>query len=311
MARQEIAVKHLDYAVYDAFSAVPYGGSPAALVAGAGSLRADQMQRIAKEFGAPATGFITAVDGEVVSARFFSTQTEYPMCGHGSIALATWLVDRGVVRIDRKSVNKLVLRTPGGSASLEVRVSAEGISEVMLSLPPADPHHDVAHLRDIVPLLGASYSQVAAELPLATTHVDFNHFFIPFDSLASIDNLTPDFTALANFCRANSIDTVMAFSLQTESPGNTVHCREFAPAVGTPEVAATGTTNRALACYLHACGAVEMPRNGIRTLVSEQGYAMGRPSLVRSELEFKDGLVSLVRVGGTCSQVMEGRLRVS
>ena len=46
------------FAVYDAFSDVPFGGSQACIVSGAGSFDAGLRERIAKEIGMPATGFI-------------------------------------------------------------------------------------------------------------------------------------------------------------------------------------------------------------------------------------------------------------
>ena len=131
-------IMHLDYAIYNAFSPIPYGGSPAALVADADSLSAEQMQRMAVEFGAPATGFITGFDGETVNVRFFSTRTEYPMCGHGTIALASWLVEQGAISPDTGCHTALTLKTPASSARLEVWMRETGMTESRLTLQPAE-----------------------------------------------------------------------------------------------------------------------------------------------------------------------------
>ena len=61
----------------------------------AASLTAEQMQAVAREIGAPATGFVQRATASSVDVRFFSTQTEYGMCGHGTLGLMTWLVERG------------------------------------------------------------------------------------------------------------------------------------------------------------------------------------------------------------------------
>ncbi len=300
----------LDYAVYDAFSANPYGGSIAALVADAQDLNADQMQQIAKEFGAPATGFITGFDGTTVDIRFFSTQTEYPMCGHGTIALACLLVERGHISLDELTSKSLIIRTPASQTNLTINHSSSGQPEAMLALQAASFKHFMGQLSEVAKILGVASEQILSELPMATTSTDFNHLIIPFTTLEAVDSLAPNFIALSEFCRINTIDTVMVYCLDTENNKHTVHCREFAPAVGTNEAAATGTTNRALACYLHTYKVIDMPENGTKTIYAEQGYAMGRPSVVKSEILLKNAQVVQVNVGGVATCVMEGKLTI-
>ena len=65
-------------------------------------------------------------------------------------------------------------------------------------------------------------------------------------------------------------------TLETDDQAHTLHCREFALAVGTNEAAATGTTNRALACYLHDYQVLPMLESGTFTILAEQGYAIIR-----------------------------------
>jgi len=44
--------------LFDSFSEQPFGGSPAGIIYGAADLAASDMQKIAKEIGAPATCFV-------------------------------------------------------------------------------------------------------------------------------------------------------------------------------------------------------------------------------------------------------------
>ena len=44
--------------LFDSFSEQPFGGSPAGVIYGAADLAASDMQKIAKEIGAPATCFV-------------------------------------------------------------------------------------------------------------------------------------------------------------------------------------------------------------------------------------------------------------
>ena len=306
-----MATIELDYAVYDAFATQAFGGSPAALVAGAEILTAEQMQRIAQEFAAPATGFITGFDGETVDVRFFSTQTEYPMCGHGTIALASWLADRGDIDLASEKIKMLTLRTPTSKARLELCGSDTGRPRALLGLLAAEFERFTGDVAEVNEILGANPEQLLTSPAPAITYSDFNHLILAFGSLAAVDELSPNFSALSAYCRTHSIDTIMVYSLETDNQAYTLHCREFAPAVGTNEVAATGTTNRALACYLHDYQVLAMPKSGTFTILAEQGYAMQRPSIVRSDVNITNGQIESVNVGGVATKVMQGTLTLT
>ena len=55
--RQQLPLK-----IYDCFTSTPFGGNMGGLVLDAGLLADAEMQVIAKEINAPATGFVTALD---------------------------------------------------------------------------------------------------------------------------------------------------------------------------------------------------------------------------------------------------------
>ena len=83
-----------------------------------------------------------------------------------------------------------------------------------------------------------------------------------------------------------------------------IRCRDFCPAVGTPEAAATGTTNRALACCLVRSN-LAGTGTGSSVVVAVQGVEMGRPSLIRTEVTMVDGLPTRLHVGGVATRVPE------
>ena len=297
-------------ALFDAFSESPLGGSVAGMVADAGDLDANRMQRIAREFGAPATAFLTAVEDARVDVRFFSTLTEYPMCGHGTVGLMTWLVERGVLALDGDRALPATLRTPAGSAPVEVRRRADGRVVVMLSLDAVDFEPSPLGAADLAPLLGVSGGAFAAHPPVELTRSEFTHVVARVGGLDAMRALKPDFGAIAERCRALGVHTLALFTTETEDPAHTLHCREFCPAVGTPEAPASGTTNRALACYLLRHGLIAPPPDGEATVIAEQGYVMGRPSLIRTEVTLAGGEPARIRVGGVATKSMEGTLYV-
>ena len=296
------------YVIYSAFSDTRFGGSKAALVDNANTLDENQMQDIAKDFGLPATGFITGVSDNQVNIRFFSTQTEYPMCGHASIALATWLVDHRKWFDHNNGTESIKLMTPESSAMIQISKDRANKTLAMLKLDHADCEMFGADKIALTEIMGLTSEQLNSEFPIALTRSDFVHLIVPMNNLAAMSAINADFDAIADYCRKYGIDTMMLFTTETNLAQHTVHCREFAPAVGTPETAATGTTNRALACYLFDHAVVKSPANGCINIIAEQGVEMGRPSLIHTELQVQAGEISSIRVGGNATLLMAGLL---
>ena len=292
-----------DFALFDAFSQHPFGGSRAGLVADAGALTAGQMQAAAIEIGAPATAFITHLETNHVDVRFFSTLSEYPMCGHATLGLLTWLVERGDIRVRAKTA-RVNLSTPAASSVVDICRRLDDRIEVMLNLRPATLEAANVEWSEISELFATALSDRATS-PLAISRSEFNHLIVPLANLEVMASLTPNFSAIAEFSRYLGVDTVVLFCLDTVHADSTVHCREFCPAVGTDEAPAAGTTNRALAGYLFAHGLLTGEQH---VVIAEQGFEMGRPSKVRTELSFRDGQLTALRVGGIATKTIEGQI---
>jgi trans-2,3-dihydro-3-hydroxyanthranilate isomerase len=98
---------------------------------------------------------------------------------------------------------------------------------------------------------------------------------------------------------------VYCLALDPKIEGNHLRARMFAPAMGIDEDPATGAAASALAGYL---GSRE-PDGALRWVI-EQGFEMGRPSLLEVEADKQDGEITAVRVGGKCVLVSEGVMEV-
>jgi trans-2,3-dihydro-3-hydroxyanthranilate isomerase len=100
---------------------------------------------------------------------------------------------------------------------------------------------------------------------------------------------------------------MMVFALDPERPGSDVRARVFVPGLSVPEDPATGSACAALAGYL----AARTPRdNATLRWTVEQGFEMGRPSILHLEVDKAGGAITAVRVGGSSVLVSEGRMRV-
>jgi trans-2,3-dihydro-3-hydroxyanthranilate isomerase len=98
---------------------------------------------------------------------------------------------------------------------------------------------------------------------------------------------------------------VFVFATEAELIGHDIRARMFAPGIGVPEDPATGSACVALGGYL----AARDPRfDGSLRWVVEQGFEMGRPSILEVEADKKDGRVTAARVGGSTVVVCEGSM---
>ena len=296
--------------LYSAFTDTPFGGSHAGIIYDGEAVSTEKMQQIAREVRAPATCFVMKVDGRDVHVRFFSTAQEYPMCGHGTLALMTGLIARGYLDIPQGATENVHLHTTTNSALVRVTHQNDGQVEVMLNLEPAE--FEAASIDDdeFRTVFGGSPDDLEPSLPIESTASDFSHLLVPMASLAGVQSLSPDFARLHDYCERADIDTVMCFCRQTVKAENTVHCREFAPRSGTPEVPAAGTTNRPLACYLARHGLINAQGDAPCIVRAEQGYEIERPSLVTTRMALDENVPTDIWVGGLATQVVRGQFSV-
>ncbi len=296
----------LPLALYDAFSDTPFGGSQAAVVSDAGTLDEATMARVAGELGYPAVCFVGAAGEGRVEARFRSTVMELPMCGHGTIALMTRMVEQGHVAMP----SRVELRLPRSRTRVTVSAGSGSRPLVMLEVtPPAFRHDDVDKDR-LAGLLGLEPDILARDHPLETACGDFVHLVVPLPGLDAMQRVSPDFPGIAALCHDHAIETVVLFTTETLDPWSTLHVRDFCPAVGVAESAAAGTTNAALAGYLIRHRIVSPDPGGRVHVRTEQGVEIGRASRIVSRAVIENDTIASLEVGGMATRTVDGLLHL-
>ncbi len=298
------------YAVYDAFSDVVFGGSQGGIVLEAGGIDAGQRLQIARELGLPAICFVSSYSATSITARFQSTEREYPMCGHGTICLMTHMLELGVLGWNGQDRIDVELDLPATSAKVEVHRRKDGRSLVMLDISPPEFRHDRLDEEKLAGLLGLNTSDLNQKLPVETALGDFVHLIVPVKALAAMQAIKPDFSVIAQFCKEHGLETIACFSLQVEQSDHHIHVRDFCPSVGVPESAAAGTTNAALTGYLVRHGLVAQQANAKITVKAEQGLEIQRPSSIQSVATMKEGKIIRLQIGGIATKVLDGHLHV-
>jgi len=304
-------MRTVPFSLYDAFSENSFGGSQGAVIYDATKFTPELRLQIARELGYPATCFIEGVIGNSATARFQSTQREYLMCGHGTICLMSSLVEIDAFEWDGVGTISIDLHLPTTTATVEISHNKDDRILVMLdiALPTFSPN--TSGTAELTNLLGLSSKELHTGLPLEIAIGDFTHLVVPVGKLSAMKKISPDFDGLRSFCKRNNIETVATFSMEVENPLNTIHVRDFCPAVGVAESAAAGTTNAALTAYLIRHSLVQPGNNGQISVNAEQGLEINRPSKIQSIAHMNNGAISRLQVGGVATKVLDGNMYLS
>ena len=300
----------LPFALYDAFSDTAFGGSQAGIVSDAERLDVDTRRRVAREIGAPATGFVTESGDRSIGAQFLSPIAELPMCGHGTIGLMTRMVEQGILNWNGSDRIGVELRLPSATAAVEISRREDGRPLVMLDIQPPSFREDTLDAEHLGRLLGLGQEDFGQNWPMEIASGDFVHLVVPVKDLGAMRKITPDFGGLVRYCREHGIGTVAVFCTEVERPDHTLHVRDFCPAVGVQESAAAGTTNAALTSYLIRHDIVRENSGGRVVVQAEQGHEIERPSSIRSIAAMEGNTIVRLQVGGVATKVVDGQLHL-
>lgn len=259
----------------DAFADAPFQGNPAAVVPLDAWLEPALMQAIAAENNLAETAFFVA-EGEGFGLRWFTPEVEVPLCGHATLASAHVLF-----RHLGFAGERIVFQTHSGP--LTVTRAADGLLEMDF---PARRGVESAAPPALAEALGAQPRAVVEGMTMLAL----------FDDPEAIRTMTPDFTALARFCRPlDNIGVAITARYEGPEPWDFVS-RFFAPAKGIDEDPVTGGAHCALTPYW--------------------GERLGKTSLIGRQLSRRGGTVLCEdrgeRVGlkGRCADYLVGEITV-
>lgn len=297
--------------LFDAFTDRPFGGNIAGVVTDAGGLSDEQMAAIANELGAPTTGFAEAKGRNDFQLRFFTPSVEVDMCGHVVVGTCTALAEEGRVERGGSDRAEIRLQTRAGEVPVEISFGTGSRVEVTMTQRRPTFRDPEVQPETVAGLLGIGLSDLNLDYPMEIACTGLRHLFVPVKGLRELASLRPDFPSLAALSRQLEVDTVGVFTLETGDPRHTLRSRDLSPAIGNNEESASGTTNGALSCYLVKNGILpDVLDSGRHTVLAEQGYEMGRPSLIRCEIAVEAGRIEAVRVGGTARRALKGELHL-
>jgi trans-2,3-dihydro-3-hydroxyanthranilate isomerase len=300
----------LRYLTLDVFTDRPFGGNQLAVFPDARGLSSERMHELAREFNYSETTFVLPPDDPVHTrrVRIFTPGGEVPFAGHPTVGTAHALAAAGEVALDGAETH-LVLEE--GVGPVPVTVRAEGGAPVFAQLsvaklpevgptPPARDALAAALSLDAADLLDGEWAPEAVSCGLP-------FLFVPLRDMDAVRRARPKIDLFERALAGYWTDIVFVFARGGERPGTDVRARMFAPSIGVPEDPATGSACAALGGYLAARDA---RRDGALRWTVEQGFEMGRPSIVEIEVERDGGAARAVRVGGRSVMMCEGTIAV-
>lgn len=264
------------------------GGNPAGLVIDADALSAAQKQAVAARAGFSETAFVSRSGTADFKLEFFTPTRQIAHCGHATIAAFAVLKQKGRIPGQRSSKETIDGRREiffeGEAAFMEQRAPRYA------ALPAAG-----VSCEDVLGLLGLSGGDLIAGQEPLVVNTGNSFMIVPVKTAARVGAVRPRHHEIARISEALDLIGCYVFSLETGTPGRHAGARMFAPRFGIDEESATGMAAGPLACFLRD----RLGLAGSEFLI-EQGVLMPKPSpsLLTARLEFADGKIARLLVGG-------------
>lgn len=231
---------------------------------------------IAHKMGYSETVFVTP--GKIADYRleYFTPAAEVDLCGHATIATFVLMQQQGLKH------GTYTISTRSGILKVKLTENSE------VFMQQCNPtFFDVYAPETFSYCLPTAYHR--KDLPIQAVSTGLKDILFPVDTVDHLRAMKPDFKAMAELNRTQGVVGIHAFALTGD---NTAECRNFAPLYDIEEESATGTSNCALACYLHN----HLKTQGHYRFL--QGVSMNCPSDIEVVIETSNSQISNVMVGG-------------
>ena len=294
------------YLTADVFTDRRFGGNQLAVLPDARGLDDDAMFAITREFNYSESVFVFPPErGGTRRVRIWTPGGEVPFAGHPTVGAAHVLAEIGEVALDGDET-RIVLEENVGPVPVTIRardgrpVFAQlSVAQMPEERPPEVDVDRLAALLSLSPgdLLGGDYAPKAASCGLP-------FLFVPVRDRGAVARSKIRVELWERDLQGRWAEMVFVFAADGERAGSDIRARMYAPGISVPEDPATGSACAALG----GCLAMRTPREGTLRWRVEQGFEMGRPSIIDIEADKSGGAVTGVRVGGETVMVCEGTM---
>jgi len=290
----------MQFYIVDVFAEEKYAGNQLAVFRSGNKLVDNEMQRIAREMNFSETTFIlseTQRDGGF-DVRIFTPGEEVPFAGHPTLGTAH------IIRTE------ILSKKFEGEIKLNLKAG-----QIPVSFDDSEKQGTICWMRQMEPIFGETINaKIIAEVlnldpgdiddrfPIEEVSTGLPHILVPLRGLNALKRARVNKDKYFEFIKNRWAKPVLIFCAEPHDPKNDISVRMFADCFGIPEDPATGSGNGCLTGYLVRHRYWGKDKIDIR---SEQGYEIGRPSLLFLRAEEKSGKISVL-VGGKAITVAKG-----
>ncbi len=285
----------------DVFAERPYTGNQLAVVVGDEALSDETMQLLAAETNYSETTFVTPVpeaDGGY-RVRIFTPAREIAFAGHPILGTA-WVLRQLLSPV---SSAPLRLNLAVGQICVTFEGSAEG-QELLWFLAPTVTAGPTCESEPMAEALGLSPLDFDAASPVQQMSAGTSAMIVPLRGLDALRRSRLDLAVYASLAASGYPPLVYLFCRETHHAANDFCARFFFEAHGVREDPATGNGAAFLGAYLLEHPLIPGSSFSLRI---EQGYELGRPSLVMLRARRVEGRHE-VSVGGAVVPAVRGVL---
>jgi trans-2,3-dihydro-3-hydroxyanthranilate isomerase len=151
-------------------------------------------------------------------------------------------------------------------------------------------------------ILGLPVADIDGRFPIQEVSTGLPFFIVPLKTISALKNAKVNRDKYFVFIKNSWAKGILVFCPQVHEKQNDISVRVFVDCYGIPEDPATGSGNGCLAGYLIKHRYFGKDTIDIR---SEQGYEIGRPSLLLLKAEQEDTKINIF-VGGKAVIVAKG-----
>jgi trans-2,3-dihydro-3-hydroxyanthranilate isomerase len=294
-------ISQYQFYILDVFAEEKYAGNQLAVVRNAGGLSDELMQKITVEMNYSETTFILSKEqrGGGYDVRIFTPAAEVPFAGHPTLGTA-YVIQHEIMKEPAETV---ILNLKVGQ--IPVTSSSNGKDEDILWMKQKEPAFGLTiEPGPVARVLGLDESDIDDKFPIEEVSTGLPFIIVPLKYLDAVKRAKVNTDECFKLIENTQAKMILVCCPETYNQGNDLNVRVFCDYYGISEDPATGSGNGCLAGYLVKQHYFGNDKIDIRV---EQGYEIGRPSLLYLRAEQKEGMID-VFVGGKVAMVAEGRL---
>ncbi len=282
--------------IVDVFAEKKFEGNQLAVFLCENGITDSEMQKIAKEMNYSETTFITSIENYTV--RIFTPEMELPFAGHPALGTA-YVIQREIIK---SNIKTLLLNLKIGQIPILFKYKSGEAEEIWMeqNVPAFGQFFDPELITNTLYL---REEDIDIRFPIQEVSTGLPFIIVPLKTLDALKRARVEREKFFDLVENTNAKSILIFCPEARKKGNHMSVRVFTEVPGF-EDPATGSGNGCLASYLVHHQYFGKSSVDIRV---EQGYEIGRPSLLLLRSEEKEGQIS-VSVGGKAYIVAKGEL---